>query len=164
MISVESHENGTVRYNEAKKGGIIMKRSTIVALLVVSSILWNGTNTIHASPEIIAAGVVTSPTGGSVSQLPAMVALPAPRWVDAKILSANAASSYTIPSGAKYLLLSANSYPFYTRYNGTASIPSADVLDGTAPVIGSVMVGVSGLTSISFIAPQATIITIGVYK
>ena len=85
------------------------------------------------------------------------------QWVDALVLSANTAQTYTIPAGTDYLLFSGTGI-FYVSYTGTAVIPSGNVLTGLAPALDPVLRAVTGLTSISVIAPASTIVTISAFR
>lgn len=51
--------------------------------------------------------------------------------VNAVVLAANTAENITIPSGYRYVLLSATD-PFWVLANGTAAKPSGDVTNGGA--------------------------------
>jgi hypothetical protein len=122
---------------------------------------------------IVGASQATSPLINSMSSLPingvyytqapTLTALPAATWIDSVVLAANTAATYTIPTGAKYLLFSANGV-FYVNYNSLATIPTITNASGSSVEIGPMLRGVTGLTSISLIAPAATIISISVYK
>lgn len=94
---------------------------------------------------------------------PTLIALPAPTWVDAVVLAANVAYTYTIPTGARYLLFNGNGI-FYVNYTAPATVPSDTVTSGATGEIGPVFRSVVGLSTISIIAPVATIVTIAVYK
>lgn len=91
-------------------------------------------------------------------------ALRCPDYVDARVLAANTAESHTVPSGANYVVFSATG-DFYVKYNGTASVPSSDVTDGTASELNpdTRFLG-TGVTSISVIAPAITNITLSFFK
>lgn len=82
--------------------------------------------------------------------------------IDVKVLAAAAEETYTFPTGYTRFIFSANAL-YYRRLNGTASIPAADITDGTGslPRTGEIisMPNVAGQT-ISLISPSACIIGI----
>lgn len=103
-------------------------------------------------------------------------------WVDALDLAQNTAESYTIPSGARFLIIESEVLAYMNPF-GTAAVPSADVTDGTASMLlppqtpinlyvgsdhpdDSPLTGHTAITAISFIeAGQATsVVTIEVFK
>lgn len=57
--------------------------------------------------------------------------IPATDAVMARVLSAGVAESIAVPTGAYYVLFSANT-DFCVSYTGTAAYPAADVTNGTA--------------------------------
>jgi hypothetical protein len=83
--------------------------------------------------------------------------------VDARVLAATTSEAHEIPEGARWVNFSANA-DFYARFqeDGTAiAIPSADVTDGTAPVLNMGAREIpEGATHIVMIAPAATIVTL----
>lgn len=88
---------------------------------------------------------------------------PAPATqIDAVVLAANTAETYTIPTGARFLLFSADG-DFYVRYAGTAAIPAADITNGSGSELNPAMRYVKSLSSISIIAPLDTIVTVCAY-
>lgn len=97
------------------------------------------------------------------TQIPSVMALAAPTWVDNIVLVANTPVTYIIPTGAKYLLFATNGI-FYANYTTIASVPAASNLLGSGSEIAPAFRSVVGLTTISLIAPVNTIVTIGVYK
>lgn len=92
-----------------------------------------------------------------------LMGLNRPQHTDAVVLSANTAKTYTIPTGARYALFSANA-DFYVDYSGTAAVPAEDVTDGSAGEMNPVLRSVDGLTSISIVSASSCIVTISVYK
>jgi hypothetical protein len=86
--------------------------------------------------------------------------------VDARVLGIATRESYTLPSGAKFVIFSANG-DFYAKPDDGASnvaVPGADVTDGTAGELNPLVWNVEGATSIGLIAPAACIVTMAVYK
>lgn len=90
-------------------------------------------------------------------------------WVDAVVLVAGVAQSYTIPGTApakgSILRLSANAGPIYANFAGTAAVPVANVL-GTSSILlrtdlGPVILAIpDAATALSLFCPSAAIITI----
>jgi hypothetical protein len=73
-------------------------------------------------------------------QIPALH--PAARWVDARVLAANTAEAYTLPTdpGAggkkgKFFCITSSVGPVYIDFHGTAAAPSGDVTDGTSAIL-----------------------------
>lgn len=94
-------------------------------------------------------------------------ALGEPDYVDARILAANTAETVTTPNDAEFVIFSGNA-DFYVRYNGTATVPSGDVNDGTAselnPTARHIKKG-NGTNGFSIIAPVAnTTVTMSFFK
>jgi len=75
-------------------------------------------------------------------------------WVDARALATSTAEAHTVPTGAKYVLFSANC-DFYVRYNatvsGTAAAVPGDTTDGTACELNPTMRYLNGVAEISLI-------------
>ena len=107
-------------------------------------------------------GLVSFP--GGPLPAPIILALPAPTWVDAVVLTANSAATYTVPSTAKYLLFSSSVTPVYINFTTTAAIPGTSVATGAASLIGPVLVNIGAVTSVSLICPTAAVVSIAVFK
>ncbi len=101
----------------------------------------------------------------SVQDIPgqALTGLAYPQWIDVRVLAAGVAETHTIPTGATYVLFSTTSN-FYVAYSGTATVPSADITNGSGPELNPVLRSVSGLASISIISPATCIVTMAFYK
>jgi len=120
---------------------------------------------VYGAPAVPPLGVPLPTPDKSVHLTPILLPAPSPMtWVDAVVLTANSAATYTIPSNATYLMFSANGI-FYVSFvaGQAAAIPSSSVTTGAAPFANPVLVPVQGLTSISIIAPSACIVTIAVF-
>lgn len=83
----------------------------------------------------------------------------APTYVDARVLAANVAESHTVPTGARFVIFSANCAAFYVLPNGTAAIPAADVTDGTGSVLNPSAWFVEGKATLGLISPTTCIVT-----
>lgn len=90
-----------------------------------------------------------------------------PRYVDAVVLGAGTAESYTVPAGAAWAIFTSDG-AFFARVTGTAAIPTTEVTDGTASmyVPAGLQIRVEGGTTLSFIRAGASsvIITIALYS
>lgn len=97
--------------------------------------------------------------------------LPTGTWIDARVLAAGAAESYTLPTDADgnkgiMLRLNSNAGPLYINFNGTAVVPVADVIDGTSSIIlrtdlGPVLLAAPhAADTLSIFSPSAAIVTI----
>ena len=88
-----------------------------------------------------------------------------PKWVDAVVLGAATAESYTVPAGAGYALITCTA-PVWACISGTAVIPTTEVTDGTASFYLSAGIQVrldSGQTLSLIRASAAATVSIGVY-
>lgn len=81
---------------------------------------------------------------------------------NARVLAANTAEDITVPTGAKWAIFSANG-DFYARVGGTATVPAADVTDGTASMLNPTLRNVEGVTTISVIASEARVVVVGFF-
>lgn len=88
---------------------------------------------------------------------------PLPTHIDAMSLGVATAENYTVPTNAKYLVLSATG-DFYVRSSGTAAVPAAEITDGSGSDLNPVGYVVDGGETLSFISPAATVVTIAAYK
>lgn len=93
-------------------------------------------------------------------------ALPPSTHVDALSLTAGAAETFTVPSGALFVVFSATGN-FYARYGATATVPG-DTSDGSASELNPTirkLVDANGaaITSISVIAPADAVVTAAYY-
>ena len=86
-----------------------------------------------------------------------------PGYIDARVLAANVAETYTLTTGAQRCLFSADGN-FYARPNATAAVPAADVSDGTASELNPTSWYVGNLTTIGLISTAATVVTISCYN
>jgi len=88
-----------------------------------------------------------------------------PTYVDARVLGASTAETFTVPAGYYFAVFSGNVAvgDYYTKIGGTAAVPAADISDGSAsfPNIGYCRVTPGQV--ISVISPTAGIITIAFY-
>lgn len=85
-----------------------------------------------------------------------------PTHVNALTLAASTAESFTIPSGALYVVFSSEA-DFWCRRDATASVPTGDVTDGTSAELNPTGYEIFGITSISVISETAQIITAAFY-
>jgi hypothetical protein len=95
-----------------------------------------------------------------------MIGLKAPQWVDQLSLTANVAVTYTIPTGAKYLLFNGTGN-FYVSFvpSQAAVITGTSITTGVGAELNPVLRAVSGLTAISIIGPTTgTVVTISAFK
>ena len=77
---------------------------------------------------------------------------PAPEWVDQVAITGGASTTYTIPTGAVYLILSTPSASdFYVRLDAPAVVPAAGIVDGTGSFCNPAQLNVRGVTAIRMI-------------
>lgn len=92
--------------------------------------------------------------------------IPFPLWVDAIVLGGAGAESYTVPASASFCLITCNA-PVWACVSGTAVIPVADTIDGTASfyVAAGTQVKLDSGATLSLIrASAAAVVSIGVYR
>lgn len=133
-------------------------KKIIIALLIVCSLIVTVSPLYATGTVVQLRGIWIQDIGGSP-----LIGLNRPLYVDSVVLTANVAATYTLPTGAKYALFSANA-DFYVAYSGTAAVPSSSITNGTAPELNPVLRQVDDLTSVSLISPNSCIITIAIYK
>ena len=83
--------------------------------------------------------------------------------VDARVLGVATAEPHTVPAGATTVIFSGNA-DFYVNAFGTATVPAADVTDGSASELNPARRSVVGIATLSLISPAATIVTMSFYK
>lgn len=94
----------------------------------------------------------------------------APEFSDSvmhRVLAANTAETITVPGAASdppYLALFASDVAFFANLSATASIPAADVTDGTASTYMPTQRLVPAAGSISVIAASAGFVQVEFYK
>lgn len=95
-------------------------------------------------------------------------ALSPPIYVNVKVLAANTAESFTIPTGANGLLANYVSFSsncdFYANHTTTAAVPAADVTNGTGSELNPLIrIIPRGTASYSVISATTCIITASFY-
>lgn len=84
-----------------------------------------------------------------------------PEHRHAYMLSAGTAKAVTIPTGARIALFAIeNGTNVYVAYGRVATVPSADVTDGSAPELNPGAREVAAYATISLISATATIVVI----
>lgn len=79
-------------------------------------------------------------------------------------LAANVAKSVSVPTGARFALFRPTA-DFYARWDGSAAtVPAADITDGTSSILNPEGVEVVGLTTFSVISPYACNLQIAFYS
>ena len=82
--------------------------------------------------------------------------------INALQLAANTAESFTIPSGAKFVIFNSTE-DFYARYDTTATVP-ADTTDGTASELNPTIRTLDSRDTISVISESSCKITATFYN
>lgn len=90
---------------------------------------------------------------------PHITYLPIPAKTDALLLIANTNVAYVVPSNMKFMQLSCED-DFYMRKGAAASVPAANILDGTASQQNPAHILVDGDETLNFIAPRESVLTI----
>lgn len=82
----------------------------------------------------------------------------------ARSMAASTAESITVPTGARFVVFSATG-DFYANYTTTATVPpDTAITDACASELNPSARFISGVTTISVIAPSATILTASFYR
>ena len=87
--------------------------------------------------------------------------------IDARVLASNTAERHTSPTGALFVSFSATGdfYALFGTSGVTAAVPGSDVTDGTASELNPNARRIpDGVTHISLIAPEATVVTLAFWK
>lgn len=79
-------------------------------------------------------------------------------YVDRLSLVANVKKDHAVPAGARWVFFSPNAN-LYVNFAGDATVPGADIVDGTASVQNPGLRGIEGVTTISLIATEACAVT-----
>jgi len=97
-------------------------------------------------------------------------ALRASTYIDSRVLAANTAETATVPTDsltglkASYVVFS-STCSFFTNFRGTATVPSADITDGSSSELNPTVRYLAGtITSISIIADSACTVTLMYFK
>lgn len=92
-------------------------------------------------------------------------ALERPEYKNAAVLTAGTAKSITVPANTGTVIFSATAgADFYVKYNGTATVPSSDVTDGSAPDINPTIRTLLPGDTISVISSANCIVGAAFYK
>jgi hypothetical protein len=93
------------------------------------------------------------------------VGLVASDYINAVVLAAGVAKRISVPAGANYVKFSSTAFPYYVRWSTTidATVPVADVTDGSAPELNPDQANIRSLTSFSIISPSACTVTASFY-
>jgi len=81
----------------------------------------------------------------------------------AVVLAAGAPKSVTVPADARVVVLNANG-DFWCRFDGPATVPTSDVLDGTSPELSPICRSVAGVTSIGLAAARDCVVGLAFYS
>ena len=88
-------------------------------------------------------------------------------WVDCRVLAASTAEVHTVPTGAKYVLVSTTGNA-YINFGAAAAVSAADVTNGSASVlvVNTVprLFAINGAASIGVIAPDIQTVTLEFFK
>ena len=84
-----------------------------------------------------------------------------PKYTLSKLLSANTAEAFTVPTDAKWVVFKGTG-DFYANYSTTAAVPG-DITDGTASELNPDKRNIAGVSSISIISAATPIVTASFY-
>lgn len=86
-----------------------------------------------------------------------------PLYIDARVLAAGVNETHTVPAGAEVVFFGRDG-DFYARPNGAATVPAADVTDGTASELNPTCWDVRSTTQIGLISVANRVVTMSFYK
>ena len=83
--------------------------------------------------------------------------------INAVVITGGSESTSTVPSDARWVLMSSDN-DFYFIINATASVPAADVTNGSASELNPVMRRVDPGDVLHFISDYDCVVTLAYYK
>lgn len=96
------------------------------------------------------------------SQFSSHVVVP-PQYIDAKVLLANVSQTQTVPTGAGWIVFSANCN-FYAQTGAAAAVPLASISNGSSPQMNPSAWNITGITQITVISDTACVVTLAFYN
>jgi hypothetical protein len=84
-------------------------------------------------------------------------------YINTYELTANVNKAITVPTGAKFILFTANN-DIWVKVGGTAAIPSGDTTDGTGAELNPILRYIGSETTIGVISESATKISVMCWK
>lgn len=88
--------------------------------------------------------------------------IPASNYSNALLLSAGVAKTVTVPADARVVLFSATGN-FWLRVGGVPAVPTADILDGTAPELNPAGRAIKPGQTLGFVAPAGCAVSLSFY-
>jgi hypothetical protein len=86
-------------------------------------------------------------------------------WVDGEALSANTPVSHTIPAGATFVNITCSTgTDIWVNMGGTAAIPGASIVNGTASILNPAIRTIGSATSIGLVSPSTTKCSLEFFK
>ena len=127
-----------------------MKRLVLAVLFILAALPALAQNVFRIMPE----------SGGAFASY---LRVP-PTYIDVRVLGVATNEDHTVPSGAKWVVFSANCAAFYVKRGGTAAVPAGDVTDGSGSELNPSGYFVDGVSTLGLISPAACIVTMAFYK
>ena len=134
-------------------------KSTKVIIAIGIALAFSAITALAALSQLSVPNIVSGLAQGGASY----IREPA-EYVDARVLAADSSETHTVPSGARFVLFSADCVEFYAKTGASAAVPSGDVTDGTASALNPAAWALSGVSQISLISPTACTITLEFYR
>lgn len=131
-----------------------MKRITAIVLALTFAMLAG----IATAQTVNRFRITSDSTGAYSSNIRS-----APTWVDARVLASSTSETHTVPTGAAYVLFSADCN-FYAKPGASAAVPASDVTDGTGSEQNPAAWQLTGVTQITLIAASACKVTMSFYQ
>jgi hypothetical protein len=85
-----------------------------------------------------------------------------PKFVNAYVMAAGVAQGVTIPTGVRVAIFS-STMNFYVNWLAAATVPVANVNDGSGPELNPTARDVTGYASFSMIAPADCVVTVAYF-
>lgn len=84
-------------------------------------------------------------------------------YIDVRVLAANSNENHPVPASGAFVVFSADG-DFWAKPNSTATIPVADVTDGTGSELNPAAWNLTNVTGINLIASSARKVTLSFYS
>ncbi|WP_029008336.1 hypothetical protein [Azospirillum halopraeferens] len=81
----------------------------------------------------------------------------------AVVLTAGGSRTVAVPAGARFVLINATG-PLWVQYGAAATVPAADITNGTAPELNPAARWIEGITTLGLAAPGACAASLAFYR
>ena len=127
-----------------------MKRLVLAVLFILAALPALAQNVFRIMPE----------SGGAFASY---LRVP-PTYIDVRVLGVATNEDHTVPSGAKWVVFSANCAAFYVKIGTTAAVPAGDVTDGSGSELNPSSWYLGAASQLGIIAPATCVVTLSFYS